>query len=372
MSGVIFFTIFIVVYTITVVTLFLSREDEMGRAVTLFLLHTPIAEYVMYSQRMELIRDAKTTINPLRRTCKMMLFQTYFSMCGRLMISSLGSSEATVVTIIAMAIIQGLIRVTTLWRDRMLTKFTNKNMYVRLCDVNDMYNVMHANFTTCSVFVFILSEQVSAQEREASAEEALRPTGRKRAREAGRKKRADRHSPSPPPPPPPPHPTRQFSILASAIIYVMFSEHRMVFNFGYPNCCEDIDNGELFLNKMYEFVCEIMVGSITILWLMRHKLNFEMLMVTDHFSLFLGHLFATVTGTLTAMITFRTVPNGLYCSSNAPCDCPAYFFPLYHEYCLVDEITTLDELEEQKRLEAEEGMDLDTESKGSLSNLNNL
>jgi len=140
----------------------------------------------------------------------------------------------------------------------------------------------------------------------------------------------------------------------------------MIFNFGYPNSYDEVDSGPLFLNKLYEFACELMVASVTILWLMRHKLNFAMLLDVDHYSLFLGHLCASVCGCICAMITFRTVPNAMFCSSNAPCDCPEFFFPLYKDYCMVEMITTVDELKDIRASEGDEATD------GSLGNLENL
>ena len=91
---------------------------------------------------------------------------------------------------------------------------------------------------------------------------------------------------------------------------------------------------ELAIAKMYELFCEIGMSVMVLLWLMRHEMNFASILDDiDHHSLFLGHIFATLTASTGAVLIFKSVPLFAFCSDIDPCTCSSFYFPLYGSYC---------------------------------------
>ncbi|GMH76993.1 hypothetical protein TL16_g07258 [Triparma laevis f. inornata] len=272
-------------YSLVVLNAYLY-SGVLGKMVLLLVAHRFFAEAVLTFGRVEHL----TLIgylgegSPIKRTVKTCLFDSFFALVGRLLLTNMGNDGAILVNIFIMAVVQAGFRISTMKRDYWVM---SRNKVFRKLMENKREETMNQlkRLGTSSIFLQMVLES--------------------------------------------------YSIIMSALIYFVFVKHRMVFDFGYPNDGGAINSASLGVNKLYELACEIGVSVVTILYLQQHEMcSFaQILDDIDHHSLFLGHFCSCMTALFGALIAFKSVPVFLFCSDNDPCSCPRFFFVQYEQYC---------------------------------------
>ncbi|GMH96709.1 hypothetical protein TrST_g5299 [Triparma strigata] len=291
------------IYSLVVINAFLY-SGLVGKFFILQVAHRCMAEAVMTFGRLEhlAVYENFGEGSPIKRSVKSCLFDAFFSIVGRLLLSNMGGEGGTLVNIFLMAVFQALFRATSIQRDLWaMSKFSS---YRDLLTKNQKETTEKVKkLVTCSIFLQMIIES--------------------------------------------------WSIIMSTLVYFIFSRHRMVFDFGYPTG-EAVEAGTLGVQKMYELACEIGVGTanaqpplppaVSIMYLQKYEIcSFgEILDDIDHHSLFLGHLCACITALLAAIVSFKSVPLAMFCESDDPCSCPRFFFKQYDKYCEVTAVSEED------------------------------
>ena len=198
------------IYSLVVINAYLY-SGLVGKFFILQVSHRCLAEAVMTFGRLEhlAVYENFGEGSPIKRSVKSCLFDAFFSIVGRLLLSNMGSEGGTLVNIFLMAVFQALFRATSIQRDLWaMSKFSSYRDLLTKSQKETTEKVK--KLVTCSIFLQMIIES--------------------------------------------------WSIIMSTLVYFIFSRHRMVFDFGYP-AGEAVEAGTLGVQKMYELACEIGVGT---------------------------------------------------------------------------------------------------------------
>jgi len=102
----------------------------------------------------------------------------------------------------------------------------------------------------------------------------------------------------------------------------------------YETAFSSISTGSIILNMLLGLMSELGSTAIAVLYNLRRGIDvFEIMLEIDHLIILFTWGGGIVFACFAALWAFKTVPNVVYCSSEDPCDCGGFAFPLYEEVC---------------------------------------
>jgi len=266
-------------YPFTAITLFLS-SDYIGRCFIVLFVHPIMMEVILIAIRANSGNGNKgKPAEPARDYISTFLMETYMILVRRIMLCNLGSFQATTFAIIVTGIEETFTRVTIEQRD-----LWYRVNYLKRKKPSEKELKQMRKTWACAVFHSMIAETSC--------------------------------------------------IILSTIMYIIYADHRAVFNLGYTNAFEPINSGVLVLQMLLELLNELSVDAICTFVELKSKIDvLEIIREIDHPIVILSWGNTLCFCAFFALNTFKTVPNFAFCDSKDPCSCSKAAFPLYEEIC---------------------------------------
>jgi len=124
------------------------------------------------------------------------------------------------------------------------------------------------------------------------------------------------------------------AIFIPTFMFIIYADHRMVFDLGYEDSFTPVNNSVLMLQMMLELFAELSVDSICTYVELKNDIDvLGAIGKIDHPVFLVGWAGVMLLSSAFALNAFKTVPNFVFCSSTDPCSCNPNAFPLYQPVC---------------------------------------